>query len=468
MLLFDPIRVSIGVLWILFSYSMLNIDPVKIRASYEVDLADGRVVSANTVLKGFTLNLVNHIFEIDLMPIELGTFNVIIDMDWLVKHNVVIFCGEKVVCIPYGNMTLTVESDKGVSRLKVMSCIKARKYVERGCHLFVAHVTEKKSKEKRLEDVPIIRDFPEVFPDDLPGLPLPRKVEFRIDLVLGAAPVIRTPYRLAPSEMRELLIQLQELVEKEFVRSSSSSWGALVLFVKKKDGSFRMCIDYRELNKLTIKNRYPLLRIDDLFDQLQGSSVTQYGHFEFQVMPFGLTNAHSVFKDLMNRIRYNFVGDMINHIGVHVDPAKIEAIKNWTAPMTPTKVRRFLILDGYYRRFIEGFSLISKPHTKFTQKDKKYEWGKEEEEAFWTLKQKLCSTPILALPEGTKDFVVYYNAPLKGYGSVLMQREKIRKAQKEAMKKKHVKKENFRRLIKQIFQFRPDGTHCFGNHVWLP
>nr|GEX04338.1 hypothetical protein [Tanacetum cinerariifolium] len=136
----------------------------------------------------------NHLFEIDLMPIELGTFNVIIGMDWLVKHDAVIICGEKVVRIPYGNKMLIVESDKGVYRLKVISCIKARKYVDRGCHLFLAHVKEKKSKEKQLEDVPVIRNFPEVFLDDLPRLPAPRQVEFRIDLVPGATPIARAPY----------------------------------------------------------------------------------------------------------------------------------------------------------------------------------------------------------------------------------------------------------------------------------
>ncbi|GKC61173.1 putative reverse transcriptase domain-containing protein [Tanacetum coccineum] len=244
--------------------SMLNIDPVKIRTSYEVELVDGRVVSTNTVLKGCTLNLVNHIFEINLMPIELGTFDVIIGMDWLVKHDAVIVCGEKVVRIPYGNKMLIVESDKGVSRLKAISCIKAHKYV---------------------------------FPEELPGLPPPRQVEFRIDLVPGAGPVARAPYRLAPSEMRELLVQLQELRKKGIIYPSSSPRGALMLFVKKKDGSFRMCIDYSELNKLTIKNSYHLPRIDDLFDQLQGSSVTRYGHFEFQVMPFGLTNTPAMSMD---------------------------------------------------------------------------------------------------------------------------------------------------------------------------
>nr|GEX79801.1 putative reverse transcriptase domain-containing protein [Tanacetum cinerariifolium] len=186
--------------------SMLDIDPVKINASYKVEFTDGRVVSTNTVLKGCTLNLVNHLFEIDLMPIELGTFDVIIGIDWLVKHDAVIVCGEKVVRIPYGNKTLIVESDKGMSRLKVISCIKDHKYIERGCHLFLAHVTEKKPKEKRLEDVPIIHEFSEVFPDDFLGLPSPRQIEFQIDLVPRAAPVTRALYRLALSEMRELSI----------------------------------------------------------------------------------------------------------------------------------------------------------------------------------------------------------------------------------------------------------------------
>ncbi|GJR37143.1 putative reverse transcriptase domain-containing protein [Tanacetum coccineum] len=162
--------------------SMLDIELVKIHTSYEVELADRRIVNTNIVIKGCTLNLVNHLFEIDLMPIELGTFDVIIGMDWLVQHDAVNICGEKVVRIPYRNKMLTVESNKGMSRLKIISCIKVRKYIERGCHFLLAHVTEKNPKEKRLEDVPVIRDFLEVFPDDLPRLPPPRQVEFRIDL----------------------------------------------------------------------------------------------------------------------------------------------------------------------------------------------------------------------------------------------------------------------------------------------
>ncbi|GJY59744.1 putative reverse transcriptase domain-containing protein [Tanacetum coccineum] len=492
--------------------ALLDITPYALDVSYAIELADGRTSETNTVLIGCTLGLLGHPFNIDLMPIELGSFDVIIGMDWLAKNHAVIVCDEKIVRIPYGNEILIVQGDKGAkekkSKLSIISCEKAQKYIEKGCQLFLAQVTVKenkdKSEEKRLEDVPTVRDFPEVFPEDLPGLPPTRQVEFQIDLVPGAAPVARAPYRLAPSEMEELSTQLQELSDKGFIRPSSSPWGAPVLFVKKKDGSFRMCIDYRELNKLTVKNRYPLPRIDDLFDQLQGSSVyskidlrsgyhqlrvrnedipktafrTRYGHYEFQVMPFGLTNAPAVFMDLMNRVcrpyldkfvivfiddiliysktkeehdvhlrlilellkkeelyakfskcdfwlsKVQFLGHVIDSEGIHVDPAKIESIKDWESPKTPTEIRQFLGLAGYYRRFIEGFSKISKPMTKLTQKSVKFNWGEKEETAFQTLKQKLCSAPILALPEGSENFVVYCDASHKGLGAVLMQKEK--------------------------------------------
>ncbi|GJU57678.1 putative reverse transcriptase domain-containing protein [Tanacetum coccineum] len=338
----------------------------------------------------------------------------------------------------------------------------------------------KTSREKQLEEVPIVQDFPEVFPEDLPGIPPTRQVEFQIDLIPGAAPVARAPYRLAPSEMKELSDQLKELSDKGFIRPSSSPWGAPVLFVKKKDGSFRMCIDYRELNKLTVKNRYPLPRIDDLFDQLQGSSIyskidlrsgyhqlrvreedipktafrTRYGHYEFQVMPFGLTNAPAVFMDLMNRVCKPyldkfvivFIDDILiysknkqehaEHLntvpwsliacqGIHVDPAKIESVKDWASPKSATEIRQFLGLAGYYRRFIEGFSKIAKPMTKLTQKKIKFDWSDKAEAAFQLIKQKLCSAPILALPEGNEDFIAYCDASIKGLGAVLMQREKV-------------------------------------------
>ncbi|GKD70507.1 putative reverse transcriptase domain-containing protein, partial [Tanacetum coccineum] len=258
-------------------------------------ITDGKLVGIDTIIRGYTLNFLNNPFNIDLMPVELGSFDIIIGMDWLRKYHAVIVCDEKVVQIPYGNETLIFhgnESNNGrESRLTIISCLKAQEYMAKGY---------------------------------LPGLLPARPVEFQIDLIPGVTPVGRAPYRLAPSEMKELSEQLQELSDKDFIRPSSSPWGAPVLFVKKKDGSFRMCIDYQELNK-----------------------------------------------------------------------------------------------------FIEGFSKIAKSMTKLTQKGIKFDWGEKEENAFQLIKQKLCSAPILALPEGSEDFVVYCDASHKVLGAVLMQREKV-------------------------------------------
>nr|GFA70592.1 putative reverse transcriptase domain-containing protein [Tanacetum cinerariifolium] len=314
------------------------------------------------------------------------------------------------------------------------------------------------------------RDFPEVFSDDLSGLPLIQEIKFRIELIPEVVPVAKSPYRLAPFELEELSGQLKELQDKGFIRSSSSPWGAPVLFVKKKDGTFRICIDYRELNNLTVKNRYPLPGIDDLFDQL-----TRYGHFKFTVMPFGLTNAPVVFMDLMNRVcrRYldkfvrviiddiliysktqeehvehlrlvlellkkeklyakfskcefwlrevQFIGHVINGNEIHVDPNKIEAKcktfnlgeeQEWAFQTLKDKLCNapiLALLDGP-----EDFVVYCA-----------FNLGEEQEWAFQTLKDKLCNAPILALFDRPEDFVVYYDASKIGLGCVLMQRGKV-------------------------------------------
>ncbi|GJT74908.1 putative reverse transcriptase domain-containing protein [Tanacetum coccineum] len=232
--------------------SLINIAPTSLENCYDVELADGKLVKIDTIIRGCTLNFLDHPFNIDLMPVELGSFDVIIGMDWLRRYHAVIVCDEKLVQVPYGNETLTFrgnESSNGrESRLAVISYSKAQEYMAKGCQVFLAQIftkkEEDKSERKQIEDVPIVRDFPEVFPEDLPGLPPARPVEFQIDLIPGAAPVARAPYRLAPSEMKELSEQLQELSDKGFIRPSSSPWGAKVglgpcLFVKMKDGSFR-------------------------------------------------------------------------------------------------------------------------------------------------------------------------------------------------------------------------------------
>ncbi|GKB35669.1 putative reverse transcriptase domain-containing protein [Tanacetum coccineum] len=382
---------------------------------YNIKMADRNLVSTNTVIQGCTLTLLNQPFEIDLMPIKLGSFDVVIGMDWLSKYHARIICDEKVVHIPINGETLIIR------------------------------VMEKKSDEKRLEDIPVVREFPEVFPEDLPGLPPIRQVEFQIDLIPGAAPVARAPYRLAPSEMQELSNQLQELSDRGFIRPSTSPWGAPVLFVKKKDGSFRMC--------------YHQLRVRDE-DIPKTAFRTRYGHYEFQVMPFGLTNAPAVFMDLMNRVCkpyldkfvivfiddiliyshskeehakfskcdfwihiVQFLGYLIDSQGLHVDPAKIKAVKNWTSPTTPTEICQFLGL------------------------------AENQESAFQLLKQKLCEALILALPEGNDDFVVYCDAS--------------HQAQTEALKEGNIKAENLRGMDK-AFEIRPDGTRCIKNQTWLP
>nr|GEZ96956.1 reverse transcriptase domain-containing protein [Tanacetum cinerariifolium] len=221
-------------------------------------------------------------------------------------------------------------------------------------------------------------------------------------------------YRLAPAEMQELSTQLQELSDKGFIRPSSSPWGAPVLFAKKKDGSFWMCIDYRELNKLTVKNRYPLPRIDDLFDQLQGSRVYRRkeheGHLNMILKLLKEEELYAKFSKCEFWLsKGQFLGHVIDSEGIHVDPAKIEVIEDWESPKTPTEIRQFLGLAGYYRRFIEGFSKIARPMTKLTQKSVKFDWGEKAEAAFQLLKQKLCSAPILALPEGSENFVKELN-----------------------------------------------------------
>ncbi|GKB61786.1 putative reverse transcriptase domain-containing protein [Tanacetum coccineum] len=316
--------------------------------------------------QGETLTLLNQPFKIDLMPIKLDSFDVVIGMDWLSKYHARIICDEKVIYIPING--------------------------------------------------------------------------------------------------------------RGFIRPSTSPWGAPVLFVKKKYGSFRMCLSV--YSKIDLRSGYLQLRVRDE-DIPKTAFRTRYEHYEFQVMPFGLTNAPAVFMDLMNRVCKPyldkfvivFIDDILiyssnkeehaNHLriilellkkeklyakfskcdfwihivkslghiidsqGLHVDPAKIEAVKNWASPTTPIEIRQFLGLAGYYRRFIKGFSKIAKSLTELTQKNKKYIWGEDQESAFQLLKQKLCEAPILALPEGNDDFVVYCDASYHGVGAVLMQREKV-------------------------------------------
>ncbi|GJX17969.1 putative reverse transcriptase domain-containing protein [Tanacetum coccineum] len=271
--------------------ALINITPITLESHYDVELADGKIIGVNAIIHGCTLNFINHPFNIDLMPVPLGSFDVIIGMDWLTKYHGVIIC-------------------------------------------------ERENEEKRLEDVLIVRDFPDVFPEDLPGIPQPTK---------------------------DLAEQLQALSDKGIIRPSSSPWGkkAPVLFFRIKDGSFPQGSEV-SISKIDLTTSLPSVRVRRRHSL--NAFRTRYGHYEFQ---------------------------------------------------------RSAKLVGYYRRFIEGFSKIAKLMTKLTQKNVKFDWGEKEEAAFQLIKQKLCSAPILALPKGSENFIVYCDASHKGLGAVLMQNEKV-------------------------------------------
>jgi hypothetical protein len=226
----------------------IELDSSKLPNAYTIELADGKTIEAGEVINNCTLELDDHPFAINLMPVQLGGFDVVVGMDWLAHNRAEIVCDKKLLKIPLSDAkVLIIHGERSRETLNIISCMKANKYMRKGCAMYLAYVMNGE-EERRIEDVPIVADFPDVFPDELPGLPPPRQVEFRINLVPGAAPVAKSPYRLAPSEMQELMIQLQELMDKGFIRPSFSPWGAPVLFVKKKDGTLRMCIDYRDLN----------------------------------------------------------------------------------------------------------------------------------------------------------------------------------------------------------------------------
>ncbi|GJV82556.1 putative reverse transcriptase domain-containing protein [Tanacetum coccineum] len=292
--------------------------------------------------------------------------------------------------------------------------------------------------EDKIEGLGNGRDL--YFGNDHRGYPV-RQVEFQIDLVPGAAPVARAPYRLAPSEMQELSNQLQELADRGFIRPSTSSWGAPVLFVKKKDGSFRMCSSV--YSKIDLRSGYHQLRVRDE-DIPKTAFRTRYGHYEFQVMPFGSTNALAVFMDLMNRVCKpyldKFVIVFIDDILIysrnkeeHEDHLRIilELLKKEKLYAKFSKCDFWISIMQFLGYVIDSQGIhvdptkIAKSLTELTQKNKKYIWGKNQESAFQLLKQKLCEAPILALPEGNNDFVTYCNASHQGLGAVLMQREKV-------------------------------------------
>ena len=318
------------------SHARLEVEPLHHVLS--VSTPSGECMLSKEKVKACQIEIAGHVIEVTLIVLDMLDFDVILGMDWLAANHASIDCSRKEVTFnPPSMASFKFKGGGSKSLPQVISAIRASKLLSQGTWGILASVVDTREADVSLSSEPVVRDYPDVFPEELPGLPPHREVEFAIELEPGTVPISRAPYRMAPAELKELKVQLQELLDKGFIRPSVSPWGAPVLFVKKKDGSMRLCIDYRELNKVTVKNRYPLPRIDDLFDQLQGATVfskidlrsgyhqlrikdedvpktafrSRYGHYEFIVMSFGLTNAPAVFMDLMNRVFREFLDTFV-------------------------------------------------------------------------------------------------------------------------------------------------------------
>uniref|UniRef100_A0A1U7YRA6 Uncharacterized protein LOC104247112 n=2 Tax=Nicotiana sylvestris TaxID=4096 RepID=A0A1U7YRA6_NICSY len=446
-----------------FVANKFGIEPELISKPLAVSTPIGDSVIARRVYRGCTVMICSRQTSANLFELEMVDFDVIMGMDWLASCYANVDCRTKMVRFQFpGEPVIEWKGNIATPKGRFISYLKARKMISKGYIYHLVRVRDAEAKPPTLQSIPVVNEFPDVFPDELPGLPPEREIEFSIDVLPDTQPISIPPYRMAPAELRELKVQLKDLLDK----------------------------DYRQLNKSTIKNKYPLPRIDDLFDQLQGAKYfskidlrsgyhqvrvrekdipktafrTRYGHFEFLVMSFGLTNAPAAFMDLMNTIfrpyldvfvivfiddilvysrseaehaghlrivlqtlqdrklyaklskcefwlnSVAFLGHVISDEGISVDTQKIDAVKNWPRPTTPSEVRSFLGLAGYYRRFVEGFSSISSPLTKLTQKATKFQWSDTCERSFQELKNRLTSAPVLTLPEGTEGYVVYCDA----------------------------------------------------------
>ncbi|KAA0056300.1 pol protein [Cucumis melo var. makuwa] len=407
-----------------------------------VSTPSGECMLSKEKVKACQIEIPGHVIEVTLLVLDMLDFDVILGMDWLAANHASIDCSRKEVTFNPPSMASFKFKGEG-SRLlpQVISAIRASKLLSQGTWGILASVVDTREVDVSLSSEPVVRDYPDVFPEELPGLPPHREVEFAIELEPGTVPISRAPYRMAPVELKELKVQLQELLDKGFIRPSVSPWGAPVLFVKKKDGSMRLCIDYRKLNKLRIKDG----------DVPKTAFRSRYGHYEFIVMSFGLTNAPAskteaeheehlriVLQTLRDNKLYakfskyefwlkqvSFLGHVVSKAGVSVDPAKIEAVTGWTRPSTVSEVRSFLGLAGYYRRFVENFSRIATPLTQLTRKGAPFVWSKACEDSFQNLKQKLVTAPVLTVPDGSGSFVIYSDASKKGLGCVLMQQGKV-------------------------------------------
>ncbi|KAJ8748557.1 hypothetical protein K2173_003458 [Erythroxylum novogranatense] len=414
----------------------------------------GSSVMVNQVVRNCPVMIQGSEYAADLIKLPFHEFDLILGMDWLSKHQAVIDCKAKIVIFRRLDQPEIVFHGVCTSSLtNVVSAMQAQKLLRKGCEAYLAFVldSQKEGGKDKLLDIPVVNEFPDIFPEELPGLPPEREVELSIEVMPGTAPLSRAPYRMAPTELKELKVQLQELLDKE---------------------------DTGVFSKIDLRSGYYQLRVKDV-DVPKTAFRTRYGHYEFLVMPFGLTNTPTAFVDLMNRVfrpyldqfvvvfiddilvysrnehnhsehlrivlqtlkerqlyaklskcdfwlqEISFLGHVVSSEGIRVDLSKIKAIVNWKLPRNVTEVRSFLGLAGYYRRFVKEFSVIASPLTKLLRKGVKYEWSDKCQSSFDQLKSMLTEAPVLVQPTSSKEYVMYTDASGIGLGCVLMQEGKV-------------------------------------------
>jgi hypothetical protein len=306
--------------------------------SWLVRLAIGTKRKVNEIVKSCLMDMNGMNTWADLNIFPLGSYDCLIGMDWLDQHHALLECHKKTfTCLDEEGKLRKVQGIPREVTIREISALQLKKCYRKGCQIFAAHMEETpRDKVPNLEDYAVLEDFEDVF-KEVPGLPPRRDIDFSINIMPGVAPVSKTPYKMSTPELKELQMQLEELLMKGYICPSVSPWGAPVLFVKKKDGTLRLCIDFRQLNKVSVKNKYPLLGIDDLFDQLKDAKLfskidlrlgyhqvrikeediskiafrTRYGHYEFIVVSFGLSNALVVFMCLMNGVFQEYLDKFV-------------------------------------------------------------------------------------------------------------------------------------------------------------
>ncbi|RVW70601.1 Transposon Ty3-G Gag-Pol polyprotein [Vitis vinifera] len=459
--------------------SMLDIEFVPLHCSLCVETPMGGKVETKWVCHACVLYIGGLEVTMDLVLLDISSFDVIVGMDWLARHHAVLDCYLKKVTFQTSSGSyMSFYGDRRLTFIPLIRNLDDKWSRKDGRHYFLFNLKGEGKKMTTIDCIPMVCEFADVFPKELPCLPPHREMDFSIELYPGTDPISIAPYRMAPVELKELNIQLQELQTKGFIRPSTSPWGAPVLFVKKKDGSLRLCVDYRKLNRIDLRSGYHQLRVRET-DIPKTAFRTRYGHYEFVVMPFGLTNAPAAFMDMMNRIyrpyldhfvvvfvddiliysksreehghhlhmalqklrenqlyaklekcdfwlqEIQFLGHMVSQEGISVDPTKVEAVTKWERPKNVFEVRSFLGLAGYYRRFVENFSRIACPMTRLTRKGVNFDWNDRCEESFQELKRRLTTAPVLITPISGERYTVYCDASKNGLGCVLMQRGRV-------------------------------------------